>query len=158
MIFGSLQLFVIMCLLFLQNLYVEYQFPVGCFSTFLSVKFLCTARTDCTVSGTVLYMHYLFDPYTHLYQSVWTTVIKCHKLDDLNSRNLLSHSFEASKTAASADLLSPEASLLGSQTATFFAVSWNGLFSIHMYLWCPLFWLGHCLIRLVTYPYKSIQP
>ena len=56
-----------------------------------------------------------------LYESAWVVMIKCHRLGGLNSRHLSSYSFGGwrSKIKVPTGLVSPEASLLGLQTATF---------------------------------------
>lgn len=121
--------------LFLQNLYVEHYYLV-----FMSVKFLCMTLTHCIVSGMVLCVHYPFDFFflTHL-----LVCQACHdkhqRLGCLSCRNLLSHSSGSwkPKTEVLAGLVSPKDSLLGFSDGYIFAVSSNGLFSMHIYAWYP---------------------
>ena len=72
-----------------------------------------------------------------LYQLARTTVTKCHSPEDLNNRNVFSHSSggQKSKTKVWAALVSPEASPLGLQVASALCVvSSHGLSSVSVWV------------------------
>ena len=62
-----------------------------------------------------------------LYLFAADPIMKYHRLDDLNNRNLFSHSSRSlkSKIKLLADLVSPEASFLGLQMAVFLLCSYS---------------------------------
>ena len=79
-----------------------------------------------------------------VYQSARPAVTKYHRLGGLNNRNLSSHISGGlkSKTKVLTDLVSSEASLLGSQMAAFLlcVLTWPFL-CVPVYSWCLFFFL-----------------